>query len=121
VIEPDLDDKRRTPQPRELRRLHFDGMRVLLGRGEALDVHTVATHRLDQRLEIGGSRYNPGSFLREDRLWRRRGKRGERHDQGSDQDFSRVVKTDFGIMQCTPLRMSTTCVTRQSPTIETRP
>src|SRR5947207_9284112 len=29
------------------------------------------------------------------------------------------VNTDFGIMQCTPLRTSTTCETRQSPTIET--
>ena len=29
------------------------------------------------------------------------------------------VKTDFGIMQCTPLRTSTTCETRQSPTMET--
>jgi len=28
------------------------------------------------------------------------------------------VKTDFGTMQCTPLRMSTTIETRQSPTIE---
>ena len=28
------------------------------------------------------------------------------------------VKMDFGIMQCTPLRMSTTCDTRQSPIIE---
>jgi hypothetical protein len=25
----------------------------------------------------------------------------------------------LGIMQCTPLRMSTICVTRQSPTIDT--
>ena len=29
------------------------------------------------------------------------------------------VKTGFGIMQCTPLRTSATCETRQSPTIET--
>jgi hypothetical protein len=28
------------------------------------------------------------------------------------------VKIDLGIMQCTPLRISTTCETRQSPTIE---
>ncbi len=30
-----------------------------------------------------------------------------------------LVNTDFGIMQCTPLRTSTTCETRQSPTIDT--
>src|ERR1700675_1601260 len=30
----------------------------------------------------------------------------------------RWMNTDFGIMQCTPLRISTTCVTRQSPTMD---
>jgi len=31
-----------------------------------------------------------------------------------------ATNTCLGIMQCTPLRISTTCVTRQSPTIEVR-
>src|SRR5439155_694178 len=33
--------------------------------------------------------------------------------------FPEPLLIDFGIMQCTPLRTSTICDTRQSPTIET--
>jgi hypothetical protein len=36
----------------------------------------------------------------------------------SGKNCYRCLKIDLGIMQCTPLRISTTCETRQSPTIE---
>ena len=34
-------------------------MRVLLGRGKAFGFYAIAAHCLDQRLEIGGRRYDP--------------------------------------------------------------
>ena len=37
---------------RELRRLHFDRMRILLGRGEALDFDARAADRLGERLQV---------------------------------------------------------------------
>ena len=121
MIEPNPDQYRCAAQPRHLARLELDGMRVLLGRGKAFGFHAIAAHCLDQRLEIGGRRYDPRFLLREHRWGRRRGKRGERYEEGADQDRWRFVKMDFGIMQCTPLRTSTTWETRQSPAIETRP
>ena len=121
MIEPNPDQHRGAAQARQLARLELDGMRVLLRRGKAFGFHAIAAHGLNQRLEIGGRRYDPRFLLRERRQRRRRDKRGERHEERADQDRLRFVKMDFGIMQCTPLRTSTTCETRQSPAIETRP
>ena len=51
----------------------------------------------------------------------RRRRESERQDERAER-YERFwpVKIDFGIMQCTPLRTSTTCETRQSPAIDTR-
>ena len=42
MIEADPDDQRRIPQPGELRRLHLECMRVLLGNGQTLHLQPVA-------------------------------------------------------------------------------
>jgi hypothetical protein len=54
-------------------------MRVLLGRGKAFGFHAIAAHCLDQRLQIGGRRYDPRFLLREHRLGAA-AKRGERYE-----------------------------------------
>jgi hypothetical protein len=73
VIEPNPDQHLGAAQPRHLTRLELEGMRVLLGREKAFGFHAIAAHCLDQRLKIGGRRYDPRFLLREQRLWRRRG------------------------------------------------
>ena len=87
----------------------------MLGRGEALDFDARAADRLGERLEVADvvttrsfccARTVPAPS------------RGERQDQ-REHYAAILVKIDFGIMQCTPLRMSTTCETRQSPAIDT--
>ncbi len=123
MIEADPHDQRGPLQAGKLAGLHLDRVRVLLGDGKARHLDAVAAHRLHQGLQIGRGRDDQDPladpFLCDRR--RRRDDRGQRHDQELAQDLGKLVKIDFGIMQCTPLRTSTTCDTRQSPTMETRP
>ena len=103
-------------------------MRVLLGRGEALDFDARAADRLGERLQVRRGGDDAELLLCEDVSRRRR--EDERQEsvkkpppppygeEGSN--YERLVKIDFGIMQCTPLRTSTTCETRQSAAIDTR-
>ena len=118
MIEADADQQRRAARAGELRWLQLDDVRIVLRRGEAFDFHARATNRLSERLEVRRRRDDAQLLLREDVSWRRR--KSERQDQ-RPQHYERFwpVKSDFGIMQCTPLRISTTCETRQSPAIDT--
>ena len=118
MIEADPHDQGGAPQVRELRRLDLDGMRVLLRRGQALDFDASAADGFHERLEVAGC-CDDLDFL----LWKNQPRHREEQcqDKTANQDFLRLVKIDFGIMQCTPLRMSTICETRQSPAIDTRP
>ncbi len=52
VVEADADQERGAAHARELRRLQFDGVRILLGRSEALDFDARAADRLDERLQV---------------------------------------------------------------------
>ena len=94
-------------------------MRIDEGRGEALDGDPITSHGFDERLEVGGGGHDrqraagPGS------------RAGGRHEHERERGCARAVKhgyfltkIDFGTMQCTPLRISTTWLTRQSPTID---
>ena len=124
MIETDPNDKRRVPQPCKLPRLHLECMWVLLGSRQTLHFQAVAAYRFGQGFQVGRSRYDPDLFLRQASSWRRQQKRGKHqrkrpHMDRATQDF--LVKIDLGIMQCTPLRTSTTWETRQSPTIDTKP
>ena len=80
-------------------------MRVLIGHGEALDRYSFAAHRLDERLQIR----RRGDYME---LVLRRGSPGrqERRRQGENERDAHyfLAKIDFGIMQWTPLRTSTT-------------
>ena len=103
VVEADAHEQGGGFESRELAGLHLDGVRILQRRRQALDGHAVAADGLHQRPEIG-----------------RRRDDGERDGESAPAGHRYfLAKIDFGIMQCTPLRTSTTWVTRQSPTIET--
>ena len=72
VIEADADEQRGGAHARELRGLHFDRMRILLGRGEALDFDARAADRLDERLQVRRGRDDAQLLLCEDPSRRRR-------------------------------------------------
>ena len=90
-------------------------MRILERGSEALDADAVAADDLDQRLEIGGRRDDGEGASAVDDGGDPQGD-GECGEAEDPYDF--LVKADFGIMQCTPLRTSTTWLTRQSPIID---
>ena len=120
MVEAHADEQGGGLESRELTGLHLDGVRILQRRRQALDGHAVAADSLRQRLEIGRRRDDgersagPGHGAG--------GRQRERERDGESAPAGHryfLAKIDFGIMQCTPLRTSTTWVTRQSPTIET--
>ena len=93
-------------------------MRIGERRGERFHAHAVAADLLDQRLEVGRGRHDGK------RAAAPRWSGGPYYEPGAEQrpqhrGYLLAVKTDFGIMQCTPLRTSTTWLTRQSPTMDT--
>jgi len=115
VIEPDAHQQISRAQARDVARLELDRVRILQRRGQTLDADAVAADDLDQPLEIGRGRDDG-----EGAAALGAGGPGQRGGDGdgpkSRYDF--FAKADFGIMQCTPLRTSTTWLTRQSPIIE---
>ena len=124
MVEADPDEERRAAERGDLPRLDLDRVRVRERRGESFHAHAVAADLLDQRLEVGRGRHDG------QRAAAPRGSGGPaaaRTETASSAARARpqhrgyflAVKTDFGIMQCTPLRTSTTWLTRQSPTMDT--
>src|SRR5262249_50785228 len=69
VVESNAYQHGSRPEPGKLARGDLDRMRIVKGRGQALDRDTLAAHRGDQRLEIGRGRHY-GDHIR------RRGPRG---------------------------------------------
>ena len=119
MVEADAHEQGGGFESRELAGLHLDGVRILQRRRQALDGHAVAADGLHQRPEIGRRR-DDGE--RGADSTRGAGRQRERERDGESAPAGHryfLAKIDFGIMQCTPLRTSTTWVTRQSPTIET--
>ena len=117
MVEADADEEGGLAEPRELAGLDLDGVRVVEGGGEALHADAVAPHRLDERLEVGGGGDDGDGAAAP------RGGGGEQQDERRaparrGTGYFLAVKMALGTMQCTPLRTSTTWVTRQSPTIE---
>ena len=114
VVEPDAHEEISGPEARELSGLEIDGVGILERRREAVDADAISTHDLDQGSEIGRRRHDgEGTAAACD------GGRAQRQDDDeADASYDFFVKADFGIMQCTPLRTSTTWLTRQSPIIE---
>ena len=123
MIEADAYEQRGGLELRELAGLDFDRVRVLYGRRQTVHADAIASDCLDQRLQIcgGGDHGQPTGWGRGDSTpCRQHDERSEREAGGARaQHRYFLTKMDFGIMQCTPLRTSTTWVTRQSPTMET--
>ncbi len=115
MVEPDAHEEIGGPEARDLSGLEIERVRVLKRWGEALDADPVTAHHLDERLQIGGRRHHV------DGATGGHGAGGcERDDECEDPEerYDFLLKADFGIMQCTPLRTSTTWLTRQSPIID---
>ena len=117
MVQAHPDHQRRAPQPRELRGPQFHRVRILLGRGR-LSTSTrsppTASTRDFRSVEVVADRDSLRAAAGPGATQAR-----ERQDEHSGHMHYFLVKIDFGIMQCTPLRTSTTCETRQSPTIDT--
>jgi len=114
VVEADAHQQRGGLELGEGARLDLHAVRVVERGRQAHHAHAGAADRLDQRLQIGG-----GGDDRQGAAAPRGGggqpeqRAGER---AAHYDF--LTKTLLGTMQCTPLRTSTTWLTRQSPTME---
>ena len=118
VVEAYPNEEHGAPQRRHLSRLDVDGVRVLPGSHQRFHGHPVPGHRLYERLEIRGRGHDS------QRAAAPRGSGSpEKEGDGALErpehaGYFLAVKIDFGIMQCTPLRTSTTWLTRQSATME---
>jgi len=101
VVEADADHERRLAQRHELTREDLERVRIVPGIGEAGDADALATDGRHEVTKIGGGGGD---------------RQGRRHQERQQHYF--LTKIALGTMQCTPLRMSTTWLTRQSPTID---
>jgi hypothetical protein len=88
-------------------------MRILRGRGETFDGNAVTADGLDERFQVRRGRHHRDAAAAP-------GGSGDQENNRDDDPAHSyfLTKIDFGTMQWTPLRMSTTWLTRQSPTID---
>jgi len=123
VIEPDTNQEIGGPERRDLAGLEIERMGVVKRGGKALYADSVTAYRLDQCLEIGGRRHHVGGTTGNPAAGptgdlRPGGPERDRESEDLEERYDFFVKADFGIMQCTPFRTSTTWLTRQSPIID---
>src|SRR6185503_1463781 len=110
VVEADARQQRGGPELGERARLHLHAVRVVKWRGQARLARARAAARLDEALQVGGG----GDDGKGAAAPRGGGGQPEQRagERAAHYDF--VTKTLLGTMQCTPLRTSTTWLTRQS-------
>ena len=121
MIETDPHEQRRRSELGELARLHLDLMRRVDGRRQAQDAHAVAADGLHERLQVGRRRDDRERAAATGGSGRQQEQRKGEHCKewsGLSPSYFLATNTLFGTMQCTPLRTSTTWLTRQSATME---
>ncbi len=114
VVEADAHQQRGPAQLGERARLDLHAVRVVERGGQAGHTHAVAADRFHERLEIGGGGDDGQGAAAP------RGSGGQPEQRAGERaaHYDFLAKMLLGTMQCTPLRTSTTWLTRQSPTME---
>ena len=112
MVEADAHEQSRIFHARKLAGLHLDRVRIAQRGRQAFDFDFLAADRLDQALQVGrgrddGKRRGPGG----------RAPQNQQRQRAQHRYFF-FTNIDFGTMQWTPLRTSTTWLTRQSAAMD---